>query len=115
MLKSDGSVKVYGLVKVNGYPKYGLIKKFKMDLMKVSRDKDPPKLLSIQFLLLIFFLSLGIVVVANLLTVLVTLETDSVPFVGTIEVVTSLFPETTSTSFTKISVTGVGYPVTAVF
>ena len=52
MLKSDGSVKVYGLVKVNGYPKYGLIKKFKMDLMKVSRGKDP-ELIIIQFLFLI--------------------------------------------------------------
>ncbi len=41
VLKTDRCVKVYSPVKVNGYPKYGLIKKFKMDLMKVSRDKDP--------------------------------------------------------------------------
>ena len=41
MLKADGYVKVYGLVKVKVFLKYGLIKKFKMGLIKVSRDKDP--------------------------------------------------------------------------
>jgi len=28
------------MVKVKGCPEYGLIKNFKMDLMKLSRDKD---------------------------------------------------------------------------
>jgi hypothetical protein len=52
VLKAGRCVKVYGQVKVKGSPKYGLIKKFKMDLMKVSRDKDP-ELIIIQFLFLI--------------------------------------------------------------
>ena len=33
--------KVYGLVKVEACLKYGLIKKLKIDLMNVSRYKDP--------------------------------------------------------------------------
>lgn len=33
--------KVYGLVKVKVFLKYGLTKKLKIDLMNVSRYKDP--------------------------------------------------------------------------
>ena len=40
MLKAYRYVKVHGLLKIKGCPKYGLIKKFKMDLMKVGREKD---------------------------------------------------------------------------
>lgn len=40
MLKTDKYIKVNGLLKIKGCPKYGLIKKFKIDLMKVSREKD---------------------------------------------------------------------------
>ncbi len=38
MLKAD---RYYSMVKVKGCPKYGLIKKFKMDLIMLSRRKDP--------------------------------------------------------------------------
>ena len=40
MLKAYRYVKVHGLLKIKGCPKYRLIKKFKMDLMKVGREKD---------------------------------------------------------------------------
>jgi hypothetical protein len=41
VLKTDRYVKVYGFGKVKGWPKCGSIKKFKMDSMTVSGDKDP--------------------------------------------------------------------------
>ena len=41
MLKEYRYVKVYSLVKVKGCPKYGLIKKFKIGLINLSRYKDP--------------------------------------------------------------------------
>ena len=40
MLKANRDVKVCSLVEVKICPQYGLIKKFKMDLTKASRNKD---------------------------------------------------------------------------
>ena len=40
VLKADRYVKVHGLVKVKGWPKYVLIKSLKWILIKISRDKD---------------------------------------------------------------------------
>ena len=58
--------------------------------------------------------TLGIVVVTNLLAVFVTLETLSVPFVGVIDVVTKFLPVSAVTDLTKVSEVVFGYPVTAV-
>ena len=41
VLKANRDVKVCSLVEVKICPQYGLIKKFKMDLTKASRYKDP--------------------------------------------------------------------------
>ena len=62
----------------------------------------------------VFPVTLLILVVTNLLAVLVTFETVSVPLVGTISVTTSFLLVSADTDLTKVSVVEEAYPVTTV-